>query len=166
VRPLTIQQDNAYFKIADPLKGTAMWTAVHDANVANGTLRVIPGSHRESLTHSRDPQSDHHIRCYPDESRAVALELPAGGVAFFAYGVAHATGGNATDRDRAGAAYHFLNAEMIPPGYFNPHDPMKHPTLTGPEASDGTLEYGVRIAGTWDEEVGRVRQGTEAANPQ
>src|SRR6478672_5676818 len=25
-------QDNAYFKIPDPLKGTALWTAVHDAN--------------------------------------------------------------------------------------------------------------------------------------
>ena len=25
-------QDNAYFRIPDPLQGTAMWTAVHDAN--------------------------------------------------------------------------------------------------------------------------------------
>ena len=39
-------QDNAYFKIADPLRGTAMWIAIHDANVENGCLHVIPGSHR------------------------------------------------------------------------------------------------------------------------
>ena len=30
-------QDNAYFQIPDPLKGTALWTAVHDATLANGT---------------------------------------------------------------------------------------------------------------------------------
>ena len=35
-------QDNAYFKIGDPMMGTAMWVAVHDADRANGTLRVIP----------------------------------------------------------------------------------------------------------------------------
>ncbi len=28
-------QDNAYFKIDDPLKGTAMWVAVHDATIEN-----------------------------------------------------------------------------------------------------------------------------------
>ena len=35
-------QDNAYFKIPDPLKGTALWTAVHDATIANGTMNVVP----------------------------------------------------------------------------------------------------------------------------
>ena len=70
-------QDNAYFEIDDPLKGTAMWTAVHDANVANGTIHVIPRSYRVSYKHSRDPYSDHHIRCYPPEDEAVAVELPA-----------------------------------------------------------------------------------------
>ena len=40
-------QDNAYFKINDPLKGTGMWIAVHDANANNGTLRVIPGMMHE-----------------------------------------------------------------------------------------------------------------------
>ncbi len=28
-------QDNAYFQIDDPLKGTALWTAAHEATVAN-----------------------------------------------------------------------------------------------------------------------------------
>ncbi|MDQ2799239.1 MAG: phytanoyl-CoA dioxygenase family protein, partial [Armatimonadota bacterium] len=136
-------QDNAYFGISDPLKGTAMWTAVHDATVENGTLSVIPGSFREKYEHCRDPQSDHHIRCYPPEEQAVPIELPAGGTVFFAYGVAHATGGNATDRDRAGAAYHFLNAAVIPSeNYFRPEDAQKHPILSGPKASDGRKEYG------------------------
>src|SRR6478672_3570581 len=79
-------QDNAYFKIANPLKGTARWTAVHDATIANGTMRIIPGSSREQYEHQRAPDSDHHIRCYRYESRARFVELPAGGALFFAYG--------------------------------------------------------------------------------
>jgi ectoine hydroxylase-related dioxygenase (phytanoyl-CoA dioxygenase family) len=147
-------QDNAYFQIPDPLQGTAFWTAVHPATVENGTIRVIPGSFHEKLEHSRDPQSDHHLRCYPDESQAIPLELPAGGAAFFAYGVAHATGANETDHDRAGAAYHFLNGSAIPFDYFERHDSgMAHPILTGPQAEDGTRTYGCPIAGTWQQEV-------------
>ncbi|MCY4526401.1 MAG: phytanoyl-CoA dioxygenase family protein [Anaerolineaceae bacterium] len=98
------RQDNACFRIPDPLQATAMWTAVHDATVANGTIRVIPGSYRVEYEHSRDPFSDHHIRCYPPEDEAVAIELPAGGVAFFACGVAHATCANTTDRATAPAS--------------------------------------------------------------
>src|SRR5438874_12790594 len=59
--------------------GTAMWTAVHDATVGNGTPRIIPDSFRELLEHSRDPYSDHHIRCYPPEERAVDVECRRAG---------------------------------------------------------------------------------------
>lgn len=153
-------QDNAYFKVEDPLKGTAMWTAVHDANIANGTLRLIPDSFRDNLEHVRDGNSDHHIRCFPDEARALTVELPAGGVVFFAYGTPHATGSNGTPTDRAGAAYHFLNADAIPADYFGPTGTtghgQPHPVLTGPSATDGSREYQRAIAGTWDQEVRKV----------
>lgn len=148
-------QDNAYFQIEDPLQGTAMWTAVHAATVANGTIHVIPGSFRQRYEHSRDPFSDHHLRCYPPEDAALPLELPAGGVAFFAYGVAHCTLANNTARERAGVALHFINGAMdataksgFPLG--------KRPYLSGAEASGGLREHGARIAGTWESEVEAV----------
>lgn len=148
-------QDNAYFQIDDPLKGTALWTAVHDATVANGTIHVIPGSFRTVYEHTRDPYSDHHIRCYPPEDEAVAVELPAGGVVFFAYGTAHATKGNTTDKERAGVALHFINGDVQghARGGF---EVAKRPYLTGAEATGGLREYGVKVAGTWDGEVDRV----------
>ena len=148
-------QDNAYFQIDDPLKGTAMWTAVHDATIANGTIHVIPGSYRVAYPHSRDPFSNHHIRCYPPEDEAVAIELPAGGVAFFAYGVAHCTLGNTTDRERAGVALHFINGEMdgAARGGFAAG---KRPILTGAQASGGLVEHGVVVAGSWEREVESV----------
>ncbi len=145
-------QDNAYFQIPEPLKGTALWTAVHDATIANGTLRVIPGAFAERLPHDRDPESDHHIRCYPDESQAVPLEITAGGALFFCYGTPHATGGNMTDTERAGVALHFMNADQngVARGGF---EIAKRPVLTGPDATGGEAEYGTRVAGTWDAEV-------------
>ncbi|MEX0886313.1 MAG: phytanoyl-CoA dioxygenase family protein [Phycisphaeraceae bacterium] len=148
-------QDNAYFKIDRPLMGTAMWIAVHDATVENGTIEVIPDVYDQSLDHERDPMSDHHIRCYPDESKAVPCVLPAGGVAFFCYGTPHCTRANRSDRERAGVAYHFINATVqgqARAGYaagLRPH-------LTGEQATGGEGEFGTRVAGTWPDEVERA----------
>lgn len=149
-------QDNAYFKIDDPLKGTAMWVAVHDATLANGTLRLIPGSHRHSYAHERDPYSDHHIHCSPPENEAVAVEVAAGGAVFFCYGMAHSTGDNATDEERAGMAFHFLHgdyasADLVEAGRTH------RPWITGPEATGGLREYGVDLGSrAFEDEVGKL----------
>jgi phytanoyl-CoA hydroxylase len=148
-------QDNAYFKIRDPMRGTAMWIAVHDATVANGTLHVVPGSFREAYEHSRDPFSDHHIRCFPPEEREVPVELPAGGVVFFCYGTAHCTKANRTDRERAGAAFHFLHADYAQDDLIQEGRDYR-PYLTGPKASGGWREYGEKVAGTWPVEVAKA----------
>jgi ectoine hydroxylase-related dioxygenase (phytanoyl-CoA dioxygenase family) len=145
--------DNAYFKVDDPTKGTGMWIALHDANVANGTLHIIPGSHAEQFEHERDPDSDHHIMMRADESRALPVVIPAGGLIFFNYGIAHCTKANTTDHERAGLAYHFLRTDHIPEQGLRRSDAVE---LTGPDASGGEREYGQRIAGTWNDEVTRL----------
>lgn len=149
-------QDNAYFKIADPTQGVGMWISLHDASLANGTMELIPGSHKQALPHERDPGSNHHIRCVVDESKSVPVIVKAGGVAFFNWGIAHCTRGNNTDHERAGAAYHYIRNDAIPEG-------DKRWTIipvTGPTATGGEKEYGKRIAGTWKQEVDRVLAGT------
>ena len=139
-------QDNAYFRVSEPTKGVAMWIAVHDATVENGTMHMVPGQHHEAMEHRRDGDSDHHIRCYPDESREVPCELPAGGVVFFSYGTPHCTKGNQSDRDRAGLAYHFYHADFLPnDGQRN--YPM--PYLSGSDAQGGKAEYGEDQRGKW-----------------
>lgn len=153
-------QDNAYFKIKEPMRGTAMWIAVHDATIANGTMNIIPGIFNEKLEHSRDPNSDHHIRCYPDESKAVPCEIKAGGVIFFAYGTPHCTRGNTTEKDRAGLAYHFLHEEMASPEMVQ-EGRDHHPYISGPKCSGGLNEYGVNVAGTWEQEVEAAIVGRE-----
>ncbi|MBT5873815.1 MAG: hypothetical protein HOH43_10370 [Candidatus Latescibacteria bacterium] len=145
-------QDNSYFKIADPMKGTAMWIAVHDATSENGTMRVIPGSFRESYEHNRDPYSNHHIRCYPPEDEAVTVELPAGSVLFFCYGTAHCTGANRTDKERAGVAYHFLHTDYAQKDLIE-GDRDYRPYLTGSKATGGKAEYGEQVSGSWEKEI-------------
>jgi phytanoyl-CoA hydroxylase len=140
-------QDNAYFRIADRRQGVGMWTAVHAANVANGTMHVIPRGDAELLAHERDGGSDHHIKCVVDESKAVPVELPAGGVLFFNYAVPHCTKGNTTDRERAGLALHFLREEAV----VKPESKLA--VLTGPNATHGVKEYGVDLRGAWERQV-------------
>lgn len=150
-------QDNAYFKIPKPLRGTAMWIAIHDATAANGTLRVVPNAWETLLPHERDGNSDHHIKCAPDEAKAETVELKAGGVIFFCYGTPHCTGDNTTDAERAGLAYHFLCHDQTDEAFYttgrigNPR-----PRLTGARATGGREEYGSTIAGTWDAEVAQA----------
>jgi len=129
-------QDNAYFRIKDRRQGVGMWTAIHAATVANGTMHVIPRGDAELLAHERDGGSNHHVKCVVDESLAVPIELPAGGVLFFNYAVPHCTKGNTTDHERAGLALHFLSEEAV----VKPEE--KIATLTGPNATHGVKEFG------------------------
>lgn len=155
-------QDNAYFKIPDPSKGTGMWIAIHDATVANGTMHIIPRSHLVQYPHERDPESDHHIFCRPPEDEAIPIEVKAGGALFFNYGIAHCTRDNTTDRDRAGLALHFVNADVLPAEVLA-REPAKrgYAYLSGPKASGGREEYGTTIAGTWEAEIARVLRERE-----
>lgn len=152
-------QDNDYFHLRDPRQGVAVWTAVHAATAANGAMRFIPGSQSEALPHRRDQMSDHHVRCYPDESKAVLTELPAGGVVIFTFNTAHATGANGTDNLRAGFALHFANVEgATGAGIHHGRDgqPLKYipgtpgkPIISGPHFSAGRAEYEADCSARW-----------------
>jgi len=145
-------QDNAYFGIRDPLQGVGMWTAVHDATIANGTMHIVPRSHETAREHVRDGNSDHHITCRVDEThdRVIPVEMKAGGVLFFNYGIAHCTKGNHTDHPRAGLALHFLRTEFTEEG--RARGPVR-PHLAGPEYSAGVKEWGENLEGAWEAAV-------------
>jgi len=149
--------DNAYFKISDPTKGTGMWIALHNATIANGTLHIIPGSFKEHYEHERDPDSDHHIKFDADESRAIPVEMPAGGAIFFNYGVAHCTKRNTTDRERAGLAYHFLRTDYLSPTVTKKQARWHIVHITGSQATAGQAEYDLTITpDTWATEVAKI----------
>lgn len=154
--PTNWHTDNAYFRISDPLKGTAMWIALHDASRENGTLKVIPRQFHIKHPHDRDPDSDHHIRMKADDYDAVHCELKAGGVVFFCYGTPHATGANITDEARCGVGIHFLNTDIGPDHLTQGSRSKGNVHITGPLADDGISEFGRSMRGVWHEEVARL----------
>ena len=109
-------QDNGYFGISDPLKGTGMWIAVDRATEENGTMSCIPKSHLgPTLDHRRDDYVEQLITCEDeiDEQAAVPCVLEPGGVVFFCYGVVHGTGVNRSGSERSGVAYHFVSSDHV-----------------------------------------------------
>ena len=143
-------QDNGYFKLSDPAKGVGMWTAIHDSHVANGTMHIVPRAFTTMLEHERDGNSDHHVGCVVDESQAIPVEMAAGGALFFNYGIPHCTKANTTDKERAGLALHFLRTD------YKRSDQDYGANLTGPEATGGMKEFGVKVEGTWEQQVNRL----------
>lgn len=147
-------QDNAYFKHGgDDLatRGVGMWIAIHDATVANGTMHVIPEAFQRTDDHRRDGGSDHHVTCADriDESQAVPVELPAGGVLLFNYGVPHCTKANTSDQDRAGLALHFEDVELAPD--------CENPVISGAGADGGQSAYDEDQRGRWQQMVEESR---------
>lgn len=147
--------DNAYFQSQTVEAGTGVWIALHDATRANGTMRILPGSHRRELAHVRDGGSDHHITCAAvvDETQALTIELPAGGALFFNYGVAHATGANTTGSDRAGLALHFVRESQLNLGSPLPR-PESWKRRIGNSGDGGNAMYGEDLRGVWEALVG------------
>ena len=137
-------QDNAYFKLSDGKKGTAMWTAVHDATVENGTLHLMAGMDAEVLPHKRDLTSDHHISCKDSvkEEDAVPMKVPAGGVVFFNCNVPRCTKANETDNARAAVAYHFVSMEVARDRQFSLPEGAQYsaPGIWGPMADTEEVE--------------------------
>lgn len=148
-------QDNAYFHCPDPHQGVGMWVAIHDAHRDNGTLHMVPGSHLRLLEHLKDEGSDGHVICHVDETveQVVPVEMAAGGVVFFNYGVAHCTKGNQTDHPRAGLALHFVATKFLD---LTRAASQARPKLAGPGFSFGRDEYGVNLQGDWERRVAEV----------
>ncbi|MEZ5667100.1 MAG: phytanoyl-CoA dioxygenase family protein [Alphaproteobacteria bacterium] len=162
-------QDNYYFGVDDPFLGLGLWIAIHDANAANGCMRVLPGYADRRIEHVEDPESDHHFRMYPAAGdEPVLLPVKAGGVIAFCFNVPHGTARNDTDRGRAGLAYHFIRSGTVGAWVdegINPHaefplwgvEGRQHgPVISGPTYSHGQQEYGRDMERVLAEETARL----------
>ena len=97
--------DQAYFKLRRPERGVALWIALPNSTVANGTLHTAPWREGQpDLAHRQDPEQHGHELTLDGEaiplSSATPAELPPGGVCFFGYGVPHCTLPNPTANPR------------------------------------------------------------------
>ncbi len=100
-------QDINFWPLEPPVNISA-WIAIDDVTVENACLRVIPGSHRQSLPHRRSPaEMAIHEMAEPaayDESRALNMELKAGEFFLFSERLLHASAKNQSNKRRLGLA--------------------------------------------------------------
>ena len=110
-------QDITYWGLEPPEAHTA-WIAVDDADVENGCMQVIPGSHRDGIAEHGTSERGGNLLSInqeiPDElvdsSRAVPLELKAGQISIHNGQLFHASQPNLSQRRRCG-----LTVRYIPP---------------------------------------------------
>ena len=110
-------QDITYWGLEPPEAHTA-WIAVDDADVENGCMEVIPGSHRDGIaTHGTSETTDNLLSIHQeisddlvDTSKAVPIELTAGQTSIHDGQLFHASRPNRSDRRRCG-----LTVRFIPP---------------------------------------------------
>ncbi len=92
------------------------WIALDDANVDNGCLWVIPGSHRNgrlypTRDHGRPDEFDPTDESYGfDDSSAIPVEVAAGTVVFFNGYLLHRSLKNRSSGTRMALVNHYMNA--------------------------------------------------------
>ena len=110
-------QDITYWGLEPPEAHTA-WIAVDDADLANGCMQIIPGSHRGGIVEHGTSDGGTNLLSInqeiPDElvdkSQAVPIELRAGQVSLHEGRLYHASFPNTSRRRRCGLTARFIGA--------------------------------------------------------
>ena len=101
-------QDNAYFRL-EPNDVFGFWIALDDADVENGCMHVIPGSHRKGIGEHGGVADDYGLSSAPTADDAVACVMKTGDALVFHGETYHYTPPNTTDRRRRALQYHYAS---------------------------------------------------------
>jgi len=110
-------QDGFYFPF-DRGPQVGVWLAVTEAELDNGPLWVLPGSHTEAVHDVvRDPRAHANFAYVEivdhDMSAAVPVLMEAGDALFFHSHLMHKSTDNGSDRKRAAMVVHYGEADSI-----------------------------------------------------
>jgi phytanoyl-CoA hydroxylase len=126
---------------------TAAWIAIDDANVDNGCLWVIPGSHAPGIIYPDREHDDERFDCsvelynfpYTDDD-AVPVEVPAGAaVVFNGYLLHRSLPNNGVKGFRRAYVNHYMSAESLLPWRL----PREHEHMAKTDDRDITMVAGV-----------------------
>lgn len=92
-------QDNGYTPLV-PEEYVTCWLALDDAEVANGCLWVIPGSHRQGTVRHHNGAGPFRVGHDGPDADGVAVPVARGSVLVFSSLLMHRSGPNVTDRPR------------------------------------------------------------------
>ncbi|MDE3000137.1 MAG: phytanoyl-CoA dioxygenase family protein [Gemmatimonadota bacterium] len=120
-------QDEVYIPTRDRSL-TGAWYALDDVTVENGSMWVLPGSHRNGYlypqrAHDRPDEFDLAQESYGfDDSGEIPVECRAGAVVFFNGYLLHRSRKNRSDRFRRVLVNHYMNAYSLLPWHRPPED--------------------------------------------
>ncbi len=111
-----MHQDNFYL-VASPATCIAAWTPIDDAEIENGCLYVVPGSHRHDIYCPEGgagerwmDYGDSHIGKFPRERKPVPVPVKRGQTMFFGGNLIHGSGPNRTnERSRRTFIGHYVD---------------------------------------------------------
>jgi non-haem Fe2+, alpha-ketoglutarate-dependent halogenase len=120
-------QDGAYAE-ADKAPSVSAWIALADSTPTNGCMRVIPGTHRELLTHrdEHDPanllrtglmQAGRTVAETIDERQAVDVVLRAGEMSLHHSRVVHGSRANCSSEKRIGFVVRYTTPAVRSRGF-------------------------------------------------
>ena len=107
-------QDNGYWRCAPP-ELVSIWIALDDADVVNGCMHVVPGSHREGAASHDRARTDRGelpalLAVDVDPLQAVPVPVKAGFGMVHHCQTLHWTPPNRSDRDRRAMVIHYMKA--------------------------------------------------------
>jgi ectoine hydroxylase-related dioxygenase (phytanoyl-CoA dioxygenase family) len=121
-------QDGHYWPMR-PLATCTVWVAIEESTVENGCLRVIPGSHRDKVTHPHllEDRSDLTLNLRTDEdsfdvNAAVDLELQPGQMSMHDVFLIHGAAANTSGKRRTGVALRYMPGTSVFERNLNPVD--------------------------------------------
>ncbi len=107
-------QDSTYWGL-EPADIVTAWVALSESSLANGAMRVIPGSHKVPQFPHRDTFAPNNllsrgqeISVDVDEGRALALPLKPGEMSLHHVRLVHGSDPNPSDQRRIGFAIRYL----------------------------------------------------------
>lgn len=100
----------------DHLPYLTCWIPLDDATIANGTVRLLPGSHAGGVVPHQWREATRDISVDVDEAAAIAVEVPAGSIVAFSSHMLHATGANGTQTPRRVYLAQYTAEAMLNPG--------------------------------------------------
>ncbi|MEM7132364.1 MAG: phytanoyl-CoA dioxygenase family protein [Chloroflexota bacterium] len=120
-------QDASYWPLT-PSKVISAWLAIDDADVENGAMQVIPGSHLNAQVSFEKSSEDeknvlnqtvHNPEQYGEAP--VAIELKAGQMSLHTDWILHGSEPNQSNRRRCGIAMRFLSSDVRAYNGWNEH---------------------------------------------
>lgn len=134
-RKVLWHQDGAFWPL-EPVHVVTMWVALTDSRADNGCLKVVPGSHTNSLLDMVEAEEDAVLRSEipvdVDERDAVELVLAPGDVSVHHPNIFHGSDANRSGRWRRGLTIRYIPTSV---------------EITDPEAASPFLLRGEAVPG-------------------